>query len=121
MENLLWGLKDSLKTQSAITMPNIFMAMVDTRDIGKSAAACLAVNGEGHHAKYYEMNGPEMLGGNDLAKVLTKVLGKPIKYNQVPRDKIRAEMPEGLCVLFFLNIFKLIIYFKKILRRRRNV
>jgi len=80
MENLLWGLKKSLKTESAITLPNIHIAMVDTRDIGKSAAACLAANGEGHHAKYYEMNGPEMLGGEELARVLTKVFGKPIKY-----------------------------------------
>jgi uncharacterized protein YbjT (DUF2867 family) len=95
MENLLWGLKSSLKSQSAIILPNIHMAMVDTKDIGKSAAACLAAHGEGHHGKYYEMNGPEMLGGDDLARALTKVLGKPIKYNEVPRDKIRSAFPEG--------------------------
>ena len=75
MENQLPGLKRTLKNQSAIMMPNLFCAMVDTADIGKSAAACLAVNGEGHHRKYYEMTGPEIQGGEDLARVLTKVFG----------------------------------------------
>jgi uncharacterized protein YbjT (DUF2867 family) len=57
-------------------MCNMECAMVDTQDIGKSGAACLAANGEGHHGKFYEMTGPEMQNGRDLAQVLTKVFGK---------------------------------------------
>ena len=75
MENLLPGLKASIKTHSALNLPKLVCAMVDTRDIGNSAAACLAVNGEGHHAKYYEMNGPEMLDGDFMAQVLAKIYG----------------------------------------------
>ena len=76
MENLLPGLKASIKTQSTFNFPKLICAMVDTRDIGKSGAACLAAHGEGHHGKYYEMNGPEMLDGEFMAKVLAKVFGK---------------------------------------------
>ena len=76
MENLLPGLKKSIKTQSTLNMCNLVCAMVDTQDIGKSGAACLAVNGEGHHGKFYEMTGPEMQKGHDLANVLTKVFGE---------------------------------------------
>ena len=75
MENLLPGLKKSIKAQSAVNLPAVFSPYVDTKDIGKSAAVCLAANGEGHHGKYYEMNGPEILGGEDVAKILTKVFG----------------------------------------------
>jgi NAD(P)H dehydrogenase (quinone) len=80
MENLIPGLKKSLKTQEALMMCNMACAMVDTQDIGKSGAACLAANGEGHHGKYYEMTGPEMQNGHDLAKVLTKVFGKNFNF-----------------------------------------
>ena len=78
MENLLPGFKKTIKSQSCFSMGKLVSPMVDPRDIGKSAAACLASNGEGHHAKYYEMNGPELLSGDDLAKVLTKVFGRLI-------------------------------------------
>ena len=76
MENLLPGLKNTVKSQSAFFLPLLVCAMVDTRDIGKSGAACLAVSGEGHHAKYYEMTGPEILSGEDYATILSKVFGK---------------------------------------------
>ena len=104
--------------------------MVDTRDIGKSGAACLAAHGEGHHGKYYEMNGPEMLDGEFMAKVLAKVFGKSkrnyiyfkslkfkinhqkgksIKYNELPRDKLRSVMPEGFLIIFFLAFLKVFL------------
>ena len=76
MENLIPGLKKTIKAQSSLNMCNMVCAMVDTQDIGKSGAACLAANGEGHHGKFYEMTGPEMQNGHDLAKVLTKVFGE---------------------------------------------
>ncbi len=67
--------------------------MVDTKDIGRSAAACLATNGDEHNGKYYEMNGPEILTGKEMAEILSKVLEKPIKFIELPNDATKHYPP----------------------------
>jgi hypothetical protein len=47
MENMIGMLKNSLKNESAFRFADWHVVPVDTRDIGKSAAACLA-NAENH-------------------------------------------------------------------------
>ena len=54
-------------------MPNLYYPLVDTRDIGKSAAACLAEGPNKHHEKIYEISGPEILSGPDIARVLVNL------------------------------------------------
>lgn len=95
MENLLNdNVKQSVGKDSTFNYPKAFVPMVDTRDIGKSAAACFAAaKNEQHHGKKYEMNGPELLTGEDIARIMGKVLGKTIKYNELPRDMLRKLMP----------------------------
>ena len=57
MENCIYMFKDSIKEKSTINFPNVYIPMVDTRDIGKSAATCLvSTNGE-HNGKLYDING----------------------------------------------------------------
>ena len=68
------------------------------------------------------MNGPEMQNGQDLAKVVTKVfgkkyvvaversfwiycffllkIGKPIKYIEVPLEKLKTVMPLGVYQIY---------------------
>jgi len=99
MENLPHFFKDSIKNESAIKLPKTFAAVVDTRDIGKSAAALLSSNGEGHNEKYYEMNGPEVLTGDQMAKTLSSVLGKEIKYTELPKDAWKA-FPAAIVEIF---------------------
>jgi uncharacterized protein YbjT (DUF2867 family) len=116
MENLLWGLKSSLKSQSAIILPNIHMAMVDTKDIGKSAAACLAAHGEGHHGKYYEMN--KFLFNKQLSKDSAfSTGGRPIfkcKYIHVLAQLIaetKTDLKSPISPLFKYNhTFQTFIY-----------
>jgi uncharacterized protein YbjT (DUF2867 family) len=62
MENMIGMFKNSLKSEPAFQFADWHVVPVDTRDIGKSAAACLA-NPENYHGKYYEMNGPQLVGG----------------------------------------------------------
>ena len=102
MENfLIPPVKQSVQSESAFNFPKVFVPPVDTRDIGRSAAACLAAsNIDQHNGKKYEMNGPEMLSGEDIAKIIGKVLGKDIKYRETPRDMLRKFMPEFLSQLF---------------------
>lgn len=102
MENLLAPhVKQAAKSDSAFRFPKVYVPMVDTRDIGKSAAACLAAqNIEQHNGKHYQMNGPEMLTGEDIARVLSKQLGKPIQYQETPKDMLRKFMPEAIAQIF---------------------
>ena len=73
MENLLHSFK-KVKADSVFFYPNVCVPNVDTRDIGMSAAACLASsNYEEHDGKYYEMAGPEVMDGQRVAnKCLAK-------------------------------------------------
>ena len=102
MENLLMdNVKQAAINDSAFNFPKVFVPMVDTRDIGKSAAACLAAaNIDQHHGKKYEMNGPELLSGEDVARVLGKVLGKQIEYRETPKEVAKKFMPEAVSQIF---------------------
>lgn len=96
MENFLTPhMKDSIKNKAVINYPKVWLPTVDTRDIGKSGASCLvAPDMDRHHGKKYEMNGPDLLSSEDIVKVFSKVLGKPIQYQETPRDVLRKVMPE---------------------------
>lgn len=102
MENLLMdNVKQSVNKDSAFMYPKMYVPMVDTRDIGKSGAACLSSSSiDQHHGKKYEMNGPEILGSDDVARIMGKVLGKSIQYRELPREMIGKVMPEPVAQLF---------------------
>jgi uncharacterized protein YbjT (DUF2867 family) len=60
-------------------------ALVDTRDIAAMVVAALTE--EGHTGKTYDVNGPELLDGHAQAAVFSKVLGRPVKYQDVTVDQ----------------------------------
>jgi uncharacterized protein YbjT (DUF2867 family) len=51
-------------------------ALIDARDVGRAAAACLT--SAGHAGKTYELSGPASLTSSELAATLTKVLERPV-------------------------------------------
>jgi uncharacterized protein YbjT (DUF2867 family) len=57
-------------------------SLVDVRDIADVAVA--ALTGSGHEGRIYEITGPEALSCHDVAAMLTAVLGKPVRYVDVP-------------------------------------
>jgi uncharacterized protein YbjT (DUF2867 family) len=98
MENLLNpNFKNQVKS-GTITLAKSYAPMVDTRDIGRSAAVCLAATNDPskYHAKKYEMNRPEVLTGEDVARITGKVLGKQLNYVELPREMISKIMPEAI-------------------------
>ena len=99
MENLPWMFKNSLKNESAIRFADYPIRPIDTRDIGKSGAACLANPSEQHYGKYYEMNGPELLNGQDMANIFTKILGREIKWIKINDDDAK-KMPLPLYEIY---------------------
>ena len=40
------------------------------------------------------MLGPEDLSCNDMARILTEVLGKPVRYQQIPFEALKGQLLE---------------------------
>ena len=73
------------------------VSAVDVRDIAAVAVAVLT--GQGHEGQTYEITGPEALSYHDVAATLSQVLGKPVRYIDVPPQAAlesmrKAGMPE---------------------------
>jgi len=68
-------------------------AFVDVRDIAAVAAAALTE--AGHEGKSYEVTGPEALSYADVAATFSKVLGKPVKFVDVPLEAAKQSMMQG--------------------------
>ena len=58
------------------------LGMIDVRDIVDAAYAVLT--GSGHEGKSYILTGPEAISMHDVAKTFSRVLGKDVKYVNVP-------------------------------------
>ena len=60
------------------------LGMIDVRDIVDAAYAVLT--GSGHEGKSYILTGPEAISMHDVAKTFSRVLGKDVKYVNVPHE-----------------------------------
>jgi uncharacterized protein YbjT (DUF2867 family) len=92
LQNLL-GSAASIKSQGAIYQPgaNERASHIDTRDIAAVAAAVLTDPAR-HIGQAYTLTGPESLTFQQVADILTRVTGKPVKYVDVPRDAAKQAM-----------------------------
>ena len=65
-----------------------------TRDIASVAAKLLldrSWSGQGHVA----VLGPEDLSFNDMARIMSEVLGKPVRFQQIPFEAFKAQLLES--------------------------
>ena len=80
MQALTWGqgVARSVAAEGRIYLPfgDVGFAIVDARDVGRAAAACLTSTG--HAGKTYELSGPVSLTSAAIAAALSKVLGRQI-------------------------------------------
>lgn len=65
-------------------------ALIDARDI--AAVAVTALTEDRHAGKTYDLNGPELLDGNARADVISKVLGRPVRYLDVSVDEFSGQL-----------------------------
>lgn len=101
MDNLEKSLGQIKAGGETLNFPKVNLPFVDTIDIGRSAAACLATqNIDEHHGKYYSMNGPVFYTGEDVAKCISGVANKEITYKETPKEVYHKHMPEGVAQLF---------------------
>ena len=93
MENMLRSV-DSIRAQGVFTGPSradVKAPLVATRDIAASAARLLrdrSWTGPGGVA----VLGPEDLSLDDIAAITGEVLGRPIRYQQVPAEAYKAQL-----------------------------
>ena len=67
------------------------VAHVDARDVAEVAAAILAEPG-GHAGASYDLTGPAALSYAEVAEVFAAVLGRPVRYVDVPPEQARTAM-----------------------------
>jgi hypothetical protein len=106
MENILRSFK-KIKATSTFVFPDVVTPWMATKDIGRSAAACLASGDfDKHNGKTYQISGPEILNGDQVAAVLSKVLGQEVKFHAMPREKIAQVMPAAVAEIYYCQLEK---------------
>ena len=92
---------DSIKKDGAFYAPlkDAKIAMIDIRDIVGIAVAVLT--GSGHESKTYELTGPVGVSFGEVASTFSKLLGKEVKYVNVPPEAAREAM-QGMGMPNFL-------------------
>ena len=85
-------LAETIKQERAFQLPirNGRLSMVDVRDIATVAAETLTSTG--HEGMTYQITGPEAISYYDIAATLSKVLGRPVKYVEVPQEAAKVNM-----------------------------
>ena len=66
------------------------IAMVDPRDVAGCLAAAVMAEGDDSHT--YVVSGPQAITYADVAEVLSGVLGRPVRYVDVPDEVLRGAM-----------------------------
>jgi len=85
----------TIKSEGAIYAPlkDGRVGMVDARDVASVAVAALTE--EGLYGQTCDITGPEALSFGDAARIFSEVLGKPVRYVDVPPAAARRSMLEA--------------------------
>src|SRR5260370_16558125 len=85
------ALKDAITKAGVYPVPlgTTGFSAVDVGDIAEAAA--IALTGDGHLGKTYNLIGPDILSGDGVASIWSKLLGKPIRYGGHDMDALEEE------------------------------
>jgi uncharacterized protein YbjT (DUF2867 family) len=91
---VLFMAAQTISEQGMIYMPfkDGKLATIDVRDIVETAAKVLTT--QGHEGKTYILTGPRPVSFYDIARAFSDVLGKEVKYMDVPLDAARQSMTD---------------------------
>ena len=85
MSNSIEWWAETIKGQGSVFFPggkNGKVAPVDPRDVARVAA--IALTQSGHNGQAYELSGSELFTIGEMVRTISKVLGKSIKYMDIP-------------------------------------
>src|SRR5262245_39147711 len=97
MVNTVGWWADSIRDQGSVFFPggDGRVSPVDPRDV--AAVACAVLTRRGHGGRAYDVTGPELLSIGQMVEALSRVLGKPLRYVDVPEQAAAEWMTqEGL-------------------------
>ena len=66
------------------------LGLIDVRDLAECAVIALTQNG--HEGKTYTLTGPDSISHYDVASALSEVLGKEVKYIDIPLEACREAL-----------------------------
>lgn len=92
MQNLSSTYADDIARHSEIRVPagRSRTAFIDARDIGAVAARVLTE--PGHDRKAYTLSGEQSLSYTDVARIMSRVLGRPITYTRPTEHEYLAQL-----------------------------
>jgi uncharacterized protein YbjT (DUF2867 family) len=100
MQNVVNYMGETIRSQSTIYSPagTAAASHVDARDIGAAGARVLTE--KAHDGKAYELTGPAALTYGEIAEILSRALGRTIRYVPISPEQYRqaavaAGTPEG--------------------------
>ena len=87
MQNYANALGRMIKTESAFYLPleNAKVSLVDIRDIAAVAVAVLTQ--KGHEGKAYEITGSEAISNEQIAEIISSVVGRKINYVSISEEE----------------------------------
>src|SRR6202043_2357919 len=94
MSNALrWA--ETVKQQSTAYFPGGegSVSPVHPKDIAPVAAA--ALSGAGNESQAYQLTGPQLFTVAEQVEILARVIGKPIRYVDVPEEKVGEGMKKS--------------------------
>ncbi|HET8645314.1 MAG TPA: SDR family oxidoreductase, partial [Vicinamibacteria bacterium] len=97
MQNVVNFMAPTIKAQGALysSAAGALISHIDARDIGEIAALVLTEGG--HEGKTYELGGPAGITYDEMASVLTRELGRPVRYVPVSdEDYKQAAVASGV-------------------------
>lgn len=93
----------AIKNKGGLYLPleAIRMSPVDLRDVAEIAAALL-VHG-GHHGRSLRITGPEALSMSDIAGIISKVTGNPVRYVPITIEERSSILKEAGVADYFIS------------------
>lgn len=87
MQNMVTYYSESIRTQGAFysSMGDAKISFIDVRDIAAAAANILTAPAA-HARQIYELDGPEAFSFGDVAAMISKIVGKPVQFVNIPEE-----------------------------------
>jgi uncharacterized protein YbjT (DUF2867 family) len=93
MQNLVAYNAPSIRAQNAFyaAMGSAKLSLIDVRDVAAVIAKALISPVE-HSGKTYELNGPEALTNAQIAEKISRAVGRPVEFVDIPEEAQRKAM-----------------------------
>lgn len=108
MQNLVTAYADEIRERGEIVVPagRSRTAFIDARDIGRVAATVLTE--PGHERRSYTLSGEQSLTYADVARTMTEVLGRPIRYTRPSEREYLELLAAKGCPPDYLDVQRMI-------------